>query len=256
MKAISENLHERGINGTKYCRRRIPAAVLAAYPPKKTNIVVSLSTTDLRLAKQRLKAEINRIDSEFAQHLTVTQKKEAAYSRKKVDALSEEQLKALADHWVRQVLPNDERQRNEGAGLDDEEFHELGVKLEQQRSELGQMLAMSRSDKILPAMHGFIHLCGLDVEMSPEASKRAGAAFLSAVVTSLDHQQDRQSGLIVKTNDVAPVAPTPKDVAENDVGKSSKPGLDWDGVFAAWRDYVKNRPKSTAIATQTPWREL
>lgn len=256
MKAISENLYERGINRTKYCRRRIPAAVLAAYPPKKTHIVRSLGTTDLRLAKQRLKTEINRIDAEFAQHLIVLQKKEAAYARKKVDALSEEQLKTLADHWVRQVLLNDERQRSEGAGLDDEEFDELGVKLEQQRSELGRMLAMGRSDKILPAMHGFIHLCGLDVEMSPEESKRAGAAFLSAVVTSLDHQRDRQSGLIVKTNDVAPVAPTPKDVAENGEGKSSKPGLDWDGVFAAWRDYVKNRPKSTAIATQTPWREL
>ena len=54
-----------------------------------------------------------------------------------MDALSEEQLKTLADHWVRQVLLNDERQRSEGAGLDDEEFDELGVKLEQQRSELG-----------------------------------------------------------------------------------------------------------------------
>ena len=256
MKAISENLYERGINGTKYCRRRIPAAVLAAYPPKKTHIVRSLGTTDLRLAKQRLKVEINRIDAEFAQHLIELQKKEAAYARKKVDALSEEQLKALADHWVRQVLLNDERQRSEGAGLGDEEFDELGVKLDQQRSELGRMLAMGRSDKILPAMHGFIHLCGIDVEMSPEESKRAGAAFLSAVVTSLDHQRDRQSGLIVKTNDVAPAAPMPKDVAENDEVKFSKPGLDWDGVFAAWRDYVKNRPKSTAIATQTPWREL
>lgn len=75
------------------------------------------------------------------------------------------------------------------------------------------MLAMGRSDKIFPAMHGFIHLCGIDVEMSPEESKRAGAAFLSAVVTSLDHQGDRQSGLIVKTYDVAPAAPMPKDVA-------------------------------------------
>ena len=117
MKAISENLYERGTNGTKYCRRRIPAAVLAAYPPKKTHIVRSLGTTDLRLAKQRLKVEINRIDPEFAQHLIALQKKEAADARKKVDALSEEQLKALADHWVRQVLLNDERQRSEGVGL-------------------------------------------------------------------------------------------------------------------------------------------
>lgn len=30
----------------------------------------------------------------------------------------------------------------------------------------------------------------------------------------------------------------------------------WDDVFAKWRDYVPDRPKSTAIATQTPWRAL
>lgn len=65
MEAISENIYERGINGMKYCRR-IPAALLAAYQKNKTHIVRSLGTTDLRLAKQRLKAEINRIDAEFA----------------------------------------------------------------------------------------------------------------------------------------------------------------------------------------------
>ncbi|NDP62937.1 DUF6538 domain-containing protein [Polaromonas sp.] len=254
MKAISENLYERGINGIKYCRRRIPAALLAAYPPKKTHIVRSLGTSDLRVAKQRLKVEINRIDAEFAQKLAALQQKQASYSRKKLDSLSNEQLNALADHWVRQVLLNDERQRSEG--LDDDEFDELGARLEEQRAQLGRMLATGRSDKILPAMHGFIHLCGLDVEMSPEESKRAGAAFLSAVVTSLDHQRARQGGQVVKTNDVAPEVLTPKEVATNEDGKSSKQGPDWDAVFIAWRDYVSNRPKSTAIATQTPWREL
>lgn len=254
MKAISVNLYQRGKNGTKYCRLRIPAALLAAYPPNQTHITRSLHTSDLREARNRLKAEINKIDSEFAQHQTALKEKQALYTRKKLDALSDEQLKALADHWVRQVLLNDEQLRSEG--LDDAEFDELGEQLEQQRSELGRMLATGRSDKILPAMHGFIHLCGLDVEMSPEESKRAGAAFLSAVVTSLDHQRARQGGQVVKTNDVAPAAPTPKEVSTSEDAKLSVQKPSWDSVFAVWRDYVKNRPKSTTIATQTPWREL
>lgn len=254
MKAISENLYERGKNGIKYCRRRIPAEFLAAYPKNQTHITRSLQTSDLREAKKRLKVEINRIDSEFAQHLTALKEKQALYTRKKLDSLSEEQLKALAEHWVRQVLLNDEQMRSEG--LDDAEFDEVGEKLEQQRTELGRMLATGRSERILPAMHGFIHLCGLDVEMSPEESRRAGAAFLSAVVTSLDHQRARQGGQVVRTNDVAPAAPTPKEVATADDAKVSDPKPSWDSVFAVWRDYVKNRPKSTTIATQTPWREL
>ncbi|TAM43863.1 MAG: hypothetical protein EPN61_07660 [Burkholderiaceae bacterium] len=38
MKAIAENLYQRGKSGMKYCRRRIPAVLLEAYPPKKTHI--------------------------------------------------------------------------------------------------------------------------------------------------------------------------------------------------------------------------
>ena len=254
MKALSENLYERGKNRTKYCRLRIPAALLAAYPPKTTHITRSLHTSDLREAKKRLKVEINQIDSEFAVRRNALKEKQALYARKKLDALSGEQLKALADHWVRQVLLSDEQLRSEG--LDDAEFDELGERLAQQRSELGRMLATGRSDKILPAMHGFIHLCGLDVEMSPEESKRAAAAFLSAVVTSLDYQQARQGGHVVKTDDVAPAALTPKEVATSDDAELSGHKPSWDSVFAVWRDYVKNRPKSTTIATQTPWREL
>ena len=254
MKALSENLYERGKNGTKYCRLRIPAALLAAYPPEKTHITRSLHTTDLREAKKRLKNEINQIDCEFALHRNALKEKQALYARKKLDALSGEQLKALADYWVHQVLLNDERLRSEG--LDDAEFDEMGERFKQQRFELGRMLATGRIDKILPAMHSFIYLCGLDVEMSPEESKRAGMAFLSAVVTSLDHQRARQGGQVVKTNDVAPAAPTPKEVTTRENSKLSKQELSWDSVFAVWRDYVKNRPKSTTIATQTPWREL
>ena len=281
MKTISENLYERGVNGIKYCRRRIPVALAAAYPKEKTHVVRSLGTSDLRLAKQRFKAEINRIDAEFAKRLAVLQEKqaqnEAVYSLKKVDSLSEELVTALAGYWVREVLLTDERvrsgdlvidsehdddeldefdEREFESGLSERKFDELGKKLEAQRVELGRMLATGRSDKILPAMHGFFHLCGLGVEISPKESKQAGAWFLSAVVTALDHQRARHSGQVVKTNDVAPVAPTPQDVAGIDDGKSPKQGLDWDAIFVAWRDYVKNRPKSTAIATQTPWREL
>ena len=168
MKAIAENLYQRGKSGMKYCRLRIPHALREAYPPEKTHIVCSLGTTDLRQAKQLLKAEINRIDAEFERLATQLKEKQALKTRKRLDSLSEVQLKGLADYWVRQILLSDQLHRDEG--IDDEEFDELGNQLVQQRAELGRMLASGRSDKILPAMHGFIHLCGLDVTMSPEES--------------------------------------------------------------------------------------
>jgi hypothetical protein len=172
LKAISENIYERGKNGIKYCRRRIPAALLAAYPKKQTHIVRSLHTSDLREAKKRLIAVVTQIDSEFARHHAALKQKQAVYGRKKLKSLSEEQLKALAEHWVRQVQLSDERLCSDE--LDDAEFDELGEKLEQQRTELGRMLATGHSDRILPAMRGFIHLCGLDVGGGLKAHKNGG----------------------------------------------------------------------------------
>jgi integrase len=252
MKAISENLSERGKRGMKYCRRRIPTALLEAYPRQKTHITVSLGTSDLGQAKGLLKAENIRIDAEFARVAADLKKKRSDRSVKRLDRLTEEQLKALADYWVRQVLLTDERRRM--GGIDDDDFDELGSQLEQQRAELGRMLATGRSERILPAMHGFIHLCGLDVEMAPEESKRAGGVFLDAVVTALDHQLLRQAGKLVKTDAVAPSVPAPKQFA--DAVAQKKKGASWEAVFVDWRDYVKDRPKSTAISTQTPWRDL
>src|ERR1035437_2871604 len=119
-------------------------------------------------------------------------KQEAERAVKRLDRLTEEQLESLAHFWVRQVLLNDEHRRSEG--LEDDEFDEIGRQLQQQRTERGRTLATGRIEKILPAMHSFIYLCGLDVEMSPEESKRAGSVFLRAVVTALDHQLQRPRG--------------------------------------------------------------
>ena len=39
MKAISECIHERGKRSNRYVRRRIPAAIRAAYPSRQTRLV-------------------------------------------------------------------------------------------------------------------------------------------------------------------------------------------------------------------------
>ncbi|MFZ3123645.1 MAG: hypothetical protein WA129_00660 [Acidovorax sp.] len=50
MKAISENIYERGKHGIKYVRRRIPIALRAAYPSK--HIVRSLGRSEVDPAGQ------------------------------------------------------------------------------------------------------------------------------------------------------------------------------------------------------------
>jgi len=174
MKTIAPNLYVRGKLGSIYVRRRIPTALKMAYPAKQTHKLVCLHTSDIGVAKKLQHLEEVRIDAEFSQRLGELKKKQADRVIKRLDTMYDEVLNALADHWVRQVLWTDDHYRE----LDSEvEFEAKGVQMTEQRAELGRMLAMRRSGKILPAMLSFIHLCGLDINMSEEESKRAGRCF-------------------------------------------------------------------------------
>lgn len=254
MKAIAENIYTRGQHGIQYVRRRIPAAIRAAYPAKQTHIVRSLGTADGHLAKQRARAELARIDAEFKLKSEQLDLSRASLSAKRIAKLDDEQLKGIARFWVRQVLLADDQRRQ--AGLDDAEFDELGAELAEQRVQLGRMLAQGKSMSMFPAMHGFLHLCGLDFAPDEAEAKRAAYVFLLAVVESVDHRLGRQRGDLVDTELVAPEVPHPLASAAPERAPTNLRVPTWETVFETWRDYVENRPKPTTIAAQTAWRDL
>ena len=154
MKAISDCIYARGKHGIKYVRRRIPAALRAAYPAHQTHIVRSLGTADPRHAKERARAELARIDAEFRLKSQQLDLSRASLAAKRVSKLSDEQLQGIARFWVRQVLLNDEHRRQQG--MDDIEFDELGAQLADQRAEFGLMLAQGKSLGMFSALHGFL----------------------------------------------------------------------------------------------------
>ena len=91
-------------------------------------------------------------------------------------------------------------------------------------------------------------------------AQRAGYVFTRAIVEALDHQIHRQGGGVLNIDDVAPETPHPLEVVQGvDLPqKSSKEANTptWHEVFELWRNYVADRPKTTSIAAQTPWRVL
>lgn len=264
MKQISKYLFVRSDCATIYYRRRIPQSILKAYPAKQKDVNECLYTSDRRQAEQMRNVINVRVDAEFIQHKAALKAKATLRARAKVNKLSDEQIRSMADFWIRQTLLTDERAR--ARGLDDDEFDALDLQLSEQRAQLGRMLATGRTDKIMPSLYSFIHLCGLDVELSAEESHRVGYQFLSAVVTALDHQLERQKGTRVDVEVVAPQRPSPKELMDQEI--QSKLALEdaaaqesaseptWDEIFENWRSHVRGRPKSTTIASRTPWNEL
>lgn len=134
MKAISENLYTRGKHGIFYVRRRIPAAIRAAYPAQQEHIVRSLGTADRRAAKELGRAESARIDVEFRHKRQELDLSRASLAAKRISQLDDGQLQAVAKFWVHQVLLSDEHRRQ--GGLENAEFDQLGEQLTTQRTEL------------------------------------------------------------------------------------------------------------------------
>lgn len=253
MKQIAEHLYARGKAGKLYCRIRIPSKLHAAYPRNKGHITRALRTSDVGEGKRLLVTELACIYDEFARkekELAVKAAQRAQRSALRLTALTDAQVHAMAGNWVHQSLLTDDLVRSEG--LDDDEFDALDIQLQQQRKELGRLLAQGKVEPILPAMRSFIHLLGTEVDLSPEQERRVGYKFLEAVVQTLEVRLERHAGRVRPSAAHAPSVSLPE---LNDYLANAS-GPTWAEVFEKWVKHVDDRTKPTVIAAQTPWREL
>lgn len=67
MKQIAEFIYARRKRRAIFVRRRIPAAIRAAYPPKQLFIQTNMRTSDVAEGKRRARVKLTRIDAEFAE---------------------------------------------------------------------------------------------------------------------------------------------------------------------------------------------
>lgn len=175
-------------------------------------------------------------------------------SPKRIEKLSADELALAGGYYQRSVLQQDHARRQ--AGLDDEEFDELGRELTAQRADPSRLLAQGKSQPIMGVLHSMLHLCGIDFQPNPAEARHAGFAFLRAVVDTLDKQLERQAGGIVDTDAVAPAVPHPFKVIAPEHAPLESLGPSWDAVFALWRDHGEGRPQSSIAAYLMPWLAL
>ncbi len=140
--------------------------------------------------------------------------------------------------------------------LEEDEFQALGQQLSAQREELGALLARGNAGAIFPALRSFLYLCGLDFVPEAAEAQRASFTFLRTVVETLDKQLTRQSGGVLDPRAAAPGAEHPLVGIAPERVSCPAAGKTWEEILGVWREYVEDRPKSTTIAYQTPWRDL
>ena len=255
MKATDDkNVFQRGKRGVFYVRRRIPKALLTAYPPGKSEIVRSLQTSDARKARSKAIFALAAIEREFAAKRSEIDLSRACEHPLSVRKLTDEQLAGIGDFWSQQVLLADANRRE--GGLDDEEFEALGSDLQGQRAELARMLAQGRTAPILPALRSFLHLCGIKFDPEGHEAAHAATTFLRAVVRTLDEQLARHRGDPVESAAEGAPATHPLHIVAPHLSPTATSESSWSEVFEKWSGYVVGRPKSTIIAYQTAWTDL
>ncbi|WP_418134709.1 DUF6538 domain-containing protein [Acidovorax carolinensis] len=271
MNAVDEFIYERGKRCTKYLRRRIPADLRAAYPSQRTHITLSLGTSDLREAKVRARATLMRMDAEFDNARQRLGSRQTALAARQICITDEAELFGNAKPWTQPTLRAGDNQAPAGT------LNEVGSTLpvseaamraiEALQVELSKLIGPEPVRSVLAALQEFLKAhgnvcvsdCG-DLNCSSQGFTSPAPEVVETDAHDGSSEGADSHSVVCKAPSQAPaVQPVGTSVSAPIstlmTGGGKRPPS-WDEVFACWRDFVLDRPRSTAIAAQTPWRDL
>lgn len=265
MKAIDEYLYERGESQTKYVRCRIPSDIRAAYPSSQTHIAQSLGTSDLREAKSRVRIELARMEEEFEQVRLVLRYGNRDIGFKYIRRHGRLEVDGLVRFWASQILHDDPRLPKGSEHFGVSEFAPARELLQLELEHLFKyMVQLSGMRCVVATVQCLRFMYQKYYSQDEIKSRQICLEQMRLVVRMLDPSKSHTMGVGLDSiyaqspnskSSAAPVEITTSSIAlleSHPVG----PQPTWDEVFDNWKNYVPNRPKSTAIAAQTPWRDL
>lgn len=239
MKSITESIYERGKHGTKYLRVRIPKSVRPAYPQRCTHITLSLGTTDLKEAKVLARSHRARLDAEFERvRQRLVDRQSALYTRQSCESkVAVGRLDGDSFSHVQAMTNQAPAGGATSVGID------LGSRSVETQSKLDAYVKELGVDRVLSCLESYSAF-----QRISKAGSQEGPQALPVAALSLPAGLDPQAQVPAEASN-GPLEP-------RKLSGEGKAPPGWDEVFAIWRDFVPDRPRSTAIAAQTPWRDL
>lgn len=143
----------------------------------------------------------------------------------------------------------------------EEEFHRARAALEGRRERLRTAREQRTVSAAAPSTAAILTEPMATVLRLVERGEAAGAFAALAAMLAPGASPGQPAvlsdpGPVVVPSAAAVSAPIDRAEGRGAVSPEARQLPSWDEVFATWRDYVPDRPRSTAIATQTPWRHL
>lgn len=143
----------------------------------------------------------------------------------------------------------------------EEEFHRARAALEGRRARLRTAREQRTVSAAAPSTAAILTEPMATVLRLVERGEAAGAFAALAAMLAPGASPGQPAvlsdpGPVVVPSAAAVSAPIDRAEGRGAVSPEARQLPSWDEVFATWRDYVPDRPRSTAIAAQTPWRHL
>jgi len=161
VQTTTRNHVRRGARGTFYLRRRIPRHLLSSFLDGRREIVVSLRTTDRRIAERRFHAEQLKTEAVLASHQAQLEEQLRAQQALRHQAPAAPTPEFVTDTLVDMALRGDDYWRF--LGFDDEQFEQYATLITTQRDELGKLAARGRIDPLMPALQALLQEFGHDI---------------------------------------------------------------------------------------------
>lgn len=191
------HLQKRG--SQYYFRIRIPLDLLPHYDGKR-ELKASLRTADKREATRMCQLRALEANSEFDrlrhQHAT-------AHGRippRRITHIDQAFIDQFRTRWLHEVLANDDAWRS--AGINAEEFAELQAQTEETQKALQTALARGDTAQVAPALHGMLHLLGIELDVTEADYRRLAYAYLQTLAQGTDLIRRRNAGEVVDTRTI------------------------------------------------------
>lgn len=216
-----------------YLRLRVPCDLVSHYG--KSEFKSSLKTKDLPEATRKLRAELARLEQEFAgirnrmKHSFVMN--ELVVTRR-ITSLDDDTMDAIAATWLEQNLAADDYMRSLG------EVGDMEEDIQQSLSILQPAYARGDITRVEPLARQFMGLLGIELSISDAEWRRLCLKLLEASLQSAQIRAKRLEGEVISTATVMAAAP------ERLSPPTAQGGQSLTQILENWKSVADRRPRT------------
>jgi len=230
-------------------RRKIPLDLLPAYDGKR-EIRHSLHTRNYDEAERKARKRSVELDDEFVLRRGGPGAAASMFPKLTRVDITDSNIESLCERWKRAVLESDDANRM--AGFIDKDYQGVSEGLDDVEQPLRMALAKGQLEQIDPVLRSFLWMSRIEVDENSPKFPSLRYRFLQTLVETVEFQQRRQRGEVLRTDTVVPMVA----VEQRQESGEEDGAMRMEELFNLWNADVKGRPVGSVLAFKTAFEQF